>query len=183
MSSMGPMLGICALPSDGGREQGSDAGVRRAQVERGRSRCRTDPLTPFCAMPSHPDHEHHIRRVVLPSGKTIEVVYFEDGDRAEPAAHAELHRCPSCTSELVHPIAWDEAGPEHWDVLLRCPNCEWRGEGTWPQADIHRFDDVLDRGTECLLRDLRRLQHANMEDGIARWVAALGADLIVPDDF
>jgi len=137
-------------------------------------------------MPSFPDHQHHVRRVVLPSGKTIEVVYFKDvaADPGAPASGAAaLHHCPECDCELVHPIAWDEAGPAHWDVMLRCPNCEWCASGTYPQAAIDRFDAHLDRGTEILLEDLRRLVHANMADGIDRFVAALGADLIVPEDF
>jgi hypothetical protein len=139
-----------------------------------------------CAMPSFPDHQHHVRRVVLPSGKTIEVVYFEDvaGAPDAPASGGvALHHCPQCASDLVHPVAWDEAGPDHWDVALRCPNCEWTGSGVYAQAAIDRFDAHLDRGTETLVEDLRRLVQANMEDGIDRFVAALGADLIVPEDF
>ena len=145
------------------------------------STCKT--FSHSCAMPSFSDHQHHVRRVVLPSGKTIEVVYFEDV-AGEPASGAvALHHCPECAGDLVHPVAWDEAGPDHWDVVLRCPNCEWSGSGTFPQAIIDRFDAHLDRGTETLVEDLRRLVHANMEDGIDRFVAALGADLIVPEDF
>lgn len=145
-----------------------------------------EPLSPFFVMSSFPDHHHHVRRVVLPSGKTIEVVYFEDsglaaGAVAEPAV--ELHVCRACRCELVHPVDWEEAGPEHWTVLLRCPNCEWREEGTYDQEAVDRLDVHLDRGTEALTDDLKRLMHANMEDGIDRFVAALGADLIVPDDF
>ena len=42
-----------------------------------------------------PDHKQYIRKVTLPSGKTIEVISFEDlAPRAEP----ELHVCPDCTS-------------------------------------------------------------------------------------
>jgi hypothetical protein len=42
---------------------------------------------------------------------------------------------------------------------------------------------VLDRGTEALVRDLKRMMHANMEDEIERFVTALDADHILPDDF
>ncbi len=139
-------------------------------------------------MPSSSDHQHYVRRVVLPSGKTIEVVYFEDlsvpaqaiGAQAVPA---ELHVCPACASELVHPVEWEEAGPEHWEVELRCPNCEWHGTGVHPQEAVERFDEVLDLGTEAVVRDLKRLMHANMEGEIERFVAALADDLIVPEDF
>jgi hypothetical protein len=142
---------------------------------------------------SHSDHNHRVRRVVLPSGKTIEVVYFDDppaaaaeaSRTAQPAtaARVELHLCKSCGSALVYPVDWDEAGREHWEVSLRCPDCEWTDRGVFSQDDVERFDEELDRGTEALVEDLRRLMHANMEDEIERFVTALAADHIIPEDF
>jgi hypothetical protein len=138
------------------------------------------------------DHQHYVRRVVLPSGKTIEVVYFDDlADRCPQASAAspaettadDLHVCGSCGSDLVYPVEWDEAGPRHWEVTLRCPNCEWSGTGIFEQDLVERFDEELDRGTEALVRDLKRLMHANMEDEIDRFVDALHAGHIEPDDF
>lgn len=139
-------------------------------------------------MPSSPDHQHHVRRVVLPSGKTIEVVYFEDLAVPEPRALgrpalAELHVCGNCASTLVHPTEWEEAGPSDWEVSLRCPNCEWQHTGVYPQEAVERFDEHLDLGTEAVVRDLKRLMHANMEEEIERFVGALDDDLIVPEDF
>jgi hypothetical protein len=144
------------------------------------------------------DPRHYVRRVVLPSGKTIEVVYFEDQaaaatigagtDVTAPAPpHDEtvgdLHVCGSCTSGLVYPTEWDEAGATHWEVTLRCPNCEWAGTGIFEQELVERFDEELDRGTEALVRDLKRLAHANMEDEIERFTTALDEGHIVPEDF
>lgn len=141
------------------------------------------------------DNRHHIRRVVLPSGKTIEVVYFEEhpalaggAEGAVPQAHMvethdDLHLCGSCGSSLVYPVDWEEAGPSHWEVSLRCPNCEWVGTGVFEQDVVERFDEELDRGTEALVSDLRRLIHANMEEEIERFVAALDADALLPEDF
>jgi hypothetical protein len=146
------------------------------------------------------DPRHYVRRVVLPSGKTIEVVYFED--QAAPTADAvpalapgrvgsdshdetatDLHVCGSCASSLVYPTEWEEAGATHWEVTLRCPNCEWAGTGIFEQDLVERFDEELDRGTEALVRDLKRLAHANMEDEIERFTTALDEDHIVPEDF
>ena len=117
-------------------------------------------------MESHGEQTHYTKRVVLPSGKTIEVVYFKDQDepRAEqPEAHApehapaevhqDLHVCIDCASELVYPVQWDEAGPENWNVLLHCPNC-----------DVYR--EELDRGGDALARDYKRLMRANMAEEI-----------------
>ena len=71
----------------------------------------------------------------------------------------------------------------HWEVSLRCPNCEWRGTGIFTQDAVEQFDEELDRGTDALSRDLRRLSHANMQDEIERFSSALDADHILPDDF
>jgi hypothetical protein len=138
-------------------------------------------------MNSQPDSTPYVRRVVLPSGKVIEVVYF--GDETSAAAHPthqtaeDLHVCGTCESELVYPVDWEEAGETHWEVQLRCPNCEWSGTGVFEQDIVERFDEHLDRGTEALVRDLKNLMQANMEDEIERFVSALEAGHIVPEDF
>lgn len=140
-------------------------------------------------MSNSPDH-HSVRRVVLPSGKTIEVVYFEDVPAiALPTAPSDspavdgLHVCPHCDSDLVQPADFEEAGPHHWEMSLRCPDCEWMGGGIFDQELVERFEEELDQGTEVLVRDLKRLMHANMEDEIDRFVRALRADAILPVDF
>jgi hypothetical protein len=91
--------------------------------------------------------------------------------------------CVQCESTLVYPTEWEEAGPVHWEVALRCPNCEWASVGIFHQELVERFDEELDRGTEALVCDLKRLMHANMEEEIDRFVRALDADHIHPMDF
>jgi hypothetical protein len=143
-------------------------------------------------MSEQSDSQHYVRRVVLPSGKTIEVVYFEEHPElrpasptptAEPSDHGDLHLCGTCNSDLVYPVEWEEAGSTHWQVSLRCPNCEWSGTGIFEQSAVERFDEELDRGTEALVSDLRRLVQANMEGEIERFVQALEIDAILPEDF
>ncbi len=142
-------------------------------------------------MSEHPDNQHHVRRVVLPSGKTIEVVYFADQvapanarrELRHQAEQVDLHVCTDCSSDLVYPVEWEEAGVTHWQIELRCPNCEWRETGTWEQAVVERFDEELDRGTDLLVVALKRLVQANMEDEIERFTTALGRDQILPEDF
>ena len=94
-----------------------------------------------------------------------------------------LHVCPECEHHLVYPVEWEEHDATRWEVLLRCPNCEWHGTGTFEQDVVERFDEELDRGTEALVRDLKRLMQANMEDEIERFINALEGDHVLPEDF
>ena len=152
-------------------------------------------------MESHGEQTHYVKRVVLPSGKTIEVVYFRESD--EPAASRqdlapesanevehppaeadqELHVCMECASELVYPVAWEEAGHTRWSVSVRCPNCEWHCTEVFDDEVVMRFDEALDRGTDAVVADLRRLAHANMQEDVERFVRALDDGHVLPEDF
>ena len=135
-------------------------------------------------MPIPSDNSHYVRRVVLPSGRAIEVVYFEPTPPVvRPAETRDLHVCPECDGGLVYPVEWDEHDSVHWQVTLRCPSCEWHTIDVYAQHVVDRFDEELDRGTEALVRDLKQLTRANMEDEIERFVHALEADAILPEDF
>lgn len=124
------------------------------------------------------------RRVTLPTGQSVDVLFVEGAQRAaETPREAGLHVCPECLSELVAPVAWEQAGPREWAVTIQCPNCEWWDADVFDEATVDRFDEQLDRGTEALVRDLLRLMRANMEDDVERFVAALRADAILPEDF
>ena len=144
----------------------------------------------------HPDHQ--LKRIVLPSGKTIEVVYFEHPAAAPPEASTpaapapaaeplveerDLHVCPDCKSNLVYPVQWEEADESHWHITLRCPNCERREEGVYGQERCDGFDDELERGTDALTRDYKRLMTANLAEEIDRFAKALEVDGILPADF
>src|SRR5690349_6163583 len=76
-------------------------------------------------VPENKPNEHSVRRIVLPSGKSIEVVRFHDA-ATRPKG---LHICPECSSELVQPTAWSEVDEEHWELSLECPNCWWLADG------------------------------------------------------
>jgi hypothetical protein len=134
------------------------------------------------------NQEPFVKRVTLPSGKSIEVLYFADQPTSEvpagqTAVDRALHICAECESDLVYPTDWQEAGPDHWDVELRCPNCEWHSSGVFHQDVVEQFDDELDRGIDVLLADYRALVSSNMEDEIDRFAKALDAGAILPADF
>jgi hypothetical protein len=125
-------------------------------------------------------HQHSVRRIVLPSGRKIDVIRFADKVDQD---HCGLHICPDCESQLVQPTSWTEAGDTQWQLELYCPNCEWEGDGTYDQQQIERFEDALEAGVEDILTDLKRLTYANMTAEVDRFSAALRADLILPEDF
>lgn len=125
-------------------------------------------------------NHHSVRRIVLPSGRSIEVVRFHD---SEPEVHEGLHLCPECGSDLVQPVDWGQVSPDHWELELSCPNCRHTREGVFDQDDVAALEEHLDEGVEAILRDLQRLAHANMAEEIDRFAAALQADLILPEDF
>jgi hypothetical protein len=141
------------------------------------------------------NEEHQMKRIVLPSGKTIEVVYFDHSSFEAPRPEAEspaapakegerqLHVCVNCDSQLVYPVQWEEADQKTWHVTLRCPECEWTEAGVFPQDQCDRFDDQLEAGTDALGRDYKRLVTANMSEEIDRFAEALRADAILPSDF
>ena len=143
-------------------------------------------------MDAQGDNGQFTKRVTLPSGKTIEVVYFADeGFLPDPASpvqphaepHQDLHVCVECDSGLVYPVQWEEAGPENWSVLLHCPNCDVFREGVFTQENVELFDEELDRGADTLARDYKRLMRANMTEEIERFAGALESGAILPEDF
>ena len=129
-----------------------------------------------------------VTTIDLPSGKVLEVVQPETGApetrvRPGPAEDRDLWVCEQCACELVEPVDWAGAGAERWRVALSCPNCDHWTEGVFSQECVDRFDERLDEGTETLVRDLKQLEHANMTDDVERFIEALEAGAILPEDF
>ncbi len=129
------------------------------------------------------DPSERIRRVKLPSGRSIDVVYFDRGETTAAPPATDLHVCSGCRGRFVYPVRWMEHDAVSWEVELRCPSCERRTVGTYAQAAVDRFDEVLDRGSDALARDLRRLTVANMEQELECISRALAADALLPEDF
>jgi hypothetical protein len=145
--------------------------------------------------------DFHIKKIILPSGKAVEIVYFdaegrrEDDDRAVrqafdlsgPAtpvdAPSTLECCPACTGTLVYPVDWHEAEGDAWELELRCPSCEWTHRDVYDQDTVERFDAILNDATDELIGTLEEVSRDNLREEIERFVAALDADLILPFDF
>ena len=129
---------------------------------------------------ARPNHNHAVRKIVLPSGRSIEVVRFDE-TATSPAR--QLHICPACESDLVQPHEWSEAPDASWKMTLECPNCGWLETGVYSNDDVEMLEDHLDAGLEDMIDDLRRLTHANMATEVDRFIAAIQHDLILPEDF
>jgi hypothetical protein len=131
----------------------------------------------------HP-RAHSTRRIVLPSGRSIEVIRFDEAIAPPGEGFGDgLHLCPGCDSELVQPIEWGELSDRHVELTLHCPNCYWSRHGTYDEEQVAQLEDRLDEGVAAILGDLRRLTNANMADEIDRFAAALALDLLLPEDF
>jgi hypothetical protein len=147
---------------------------------------------------------YRTKKIALPGGKVIEIVYFSepsadgvgsgvelDIESADPGPDGlspedlamDLHICSSCESDLVYPVSWEEREGDAWRIERRCPNCEWRHVGEFTQDEVELFDDALNDGTEDLLVNLRSFARANMEADVERLIDAIQLDRIEPMDF
>ena len=145
--------------------------------------------------------DYHIKRTILPSGKAVEIVYFDaEGDQEEFARRTlseglrlparpegddarSLEECPCCAGTFVYPVDWREAPNGRWELELRCPNCEWRVRDVFAQEQVELFDETLNVATDRVIDALETAARENMSADIERFVAALQADHIVPFDF
>ena len=77
--------------------------------------------------------EFHVKRIVLPSGKTVEIVYYQAtgsdpviSDVHEIEVGAELHvrqieLCMNCGGDRVHPTDWVEVEDMRWQLSRALP--------------------------------------------------------------
>jgi hypothetical protein len=138
--------------------------------------------------------EFHVKRIELPSGKVVELVYLQTGWQDGPAAPAgedgsqrihvrRIELCPQCASDRVHPLDWREVEDMRWELDVRCPDCRWTGSGVYEQPEVERYDDVLLAAAGDLTEELDRVTRENMAEHLERFRAALDADAITPFDF
>lgn len=113
------------------------------------------------------------RRIQLPSGAVIEFIV---------GTVMEMHRCIRCPGEMVVPTEWEERD-EGWYMALRCPDCEARWDGVYPELDIAVYDEHLYDTTIKTAEALDILAGANFSCFINRFVEALNNDDILPEDF
>jgi hypothetical protein len=132
--------------------------------------------------------EFRIKKITLPSGKVVEIVYLEPESEEAVAVTEEVHvrrieMCPSCSGSRVHPLDWREVDEARWELRVRCPDCRWRATGVFEQHEVERYDEVLCADTDRLIAELDRITRENMADQLERFRRALEHDAIEPMDF
>jgi hypothetical protein len=143
-----------------------------------------------CKLPYRPEKvaEFRIKKITLPSGKVVEIVYLEPSpDPAEGTPQAvhvrRIELCPSCAGSRVHPVDWREVEESRWELRVRCPDCRWRATGIFEQFEVERYDEILAAETDRLIAELERVTRENMADQLERFSRALEQDAILPMDF
>lgn len=96
---------------------------------------------------------------------------------------AAEHSCGRCGSGLVYAQGWRLRGSDSWEVLLRCPDCEWHGQATWTRAELDEMDREFTLGFEQIETVLAQLEAQNMTEWVDRFILAVERDLIGADDF
>jgi hypothetical protein len=102
---------------------------------------------------------------------------------ARTMAPASLVDCPNCRRDCVAPVAITEAGPEHWQVRLRCGECGEARDVRITDAEAEDYDEALDRHTAVIRRELAELEHERMASDVDAFIRALSLDLIEASDF
>jgi hypothetical protein len=102
--------------------------------------------------------------------------------RLVPRRRPEL-ACSGCGSDFLCPIHWETADEDHWRIDARCGAC-----GLWhalhlTNAQAAAWDVELDRQTEPIKREFRRLDRERMAREVEVLAAALQRDLIDAADF
>jgi hypothetical protein len=95
----------------------------------------------------------------------------------------DLHWCPACGADFVHPITWTESGPADWWLLLRCGECGTRRDVVASNLVVAEFDRVLDEELDRIKLTADRLERETLRAQADSFGTALRMDLLTADDF
>ena len=101
----------------------------------------------------------------------------------KPESREGLECCTLCPSRLAYPVRCRRVGADKWDVDVRCPDCLQVVSSHGTTAELRRLDRALRAGRRVLQDHLREIERLEREAEIARFVEALAADAILPEDF
>jgi hypothetical protein len=123
---------------------------------------------------------------LLPDGSDAEVLVTaqEARDlRRVPGSEAAEILCGSCCSDLVFPVDWQSTSETMWLVKLRCPECDAEYDEPMERWLVERFVAQLHTQKRALAGELARFTLSAFALETERFVAALNAGHIQPDDF
>jgi hypothetical protein len=92
------------------------------------------------------------------------------------------HVCTACEQPFVQCEFGIQEGMR-WRVFLRCQSCGWSGVELLDERALECLERELDAERRQISEDLKRLTRRNMHEYRDRFVAALRADAILPEDF
>ena len=95
----------------------------------------------------------------------------------------ELLRCACCASDFVSPVDAAERGETEWWIRLRCGKCGETREVVVSQDTADRYDRALDRTSEPIVSNLRRIERERMAADVEAFTTALRLDLFDAADF
>lgn len=92
--------------------------------------------------------------------------------------------CPECDKDFVIPILENcHQVSDGWHLTLWCAHCYYEREVEVSQNEAEVFDEELDAFLYIVQDDLDLLEYQRLEEENRRFVAALEADAILPEDF
>lgn len=104
-------------------------------------------------------------------------------DATSPGITERLQLCPVCSTPFVEPESLLGFKDDGVEVLLRCGNCAWREAQVASVEAFEELDRALDMATTQMLADRRALAVAAAEEDFERFISALRAGAVLPEDF
>ena len=96
----------------------------------------------------------------------------------------DLHVCHVCDRPFVVPDEILQVLPgRRYRVSLLCNDCGHTSVGVFDEPSMELLDRELDRTQEQLIEALAIMEESRLLEEIDLFVAALQADLILPEDF
>ena len=94
-----------------------------------------------------------------------------------------LQACPSCGSDLVQPLRWQQRKDGELLVELRCPECYVVMQACHTPQEMEELDRRQTASREQIVAAYERSVAESMEALARSLTAALERDLVGPDDF
>jgi hypothetical protein len=94
-----------------------------------------------------------------------------------------LHQCAMCRAECVVPVWWEEAGDDHFHMVLRCGACGTYRDLTVPNDVAIAYERDLERGMAEIRAAMDRMDRDRMALLTDAFAVALQRDLIDAGDF